>query len=274
MIEGLEALANMEYPGRFIIIGQDLGKENNILVYGITGRSPPSQARKLVEDKDAEVGSGVIRTDVTDKKQLEKGNPALLIYPAIALINNALIVSNGAQTALIYRAAKANPLKTNAAKILNEAFEIASPQYDSKNGWIDITKHEPDDPNFTPRISGCLQPDSAAFYIMRRDQMGSRHDDCYDIALEGGKGKLIATYSGKNIDPLPSFAGGPLDVGLEGKTIDETAKEVYDALAPLEIRGMEDPAKDFRVGVAVVYSNRKTSENKISIINRCDLGGK
>lgn len=264
---GLELLANMEYPGRFIILGRDPKGENNILVYGITGRSPSSQARKLVEDEGAEVGSGVIRTDVTDKKQLEKGNPALLIYPAIALINDALIVSNGAQTSLIYWAAKANSPGTNAEKILKEAFEIASYVYDPKNGWVDITRYEPDEPNFTPRISGCLQPDSAAFYIMRRDQGGSRHDDCYDIALEGGKGKLIATYTGVNINPLPSFEGEPLDVALNQNSAEETAKAVYDALQP------KDPAKDFRVGVAAVYSNIKTLENRISIINRCDLGG-
>ena len=46
----LDALAQMEYPGRFIIVGQ-LVNEKNVVVYGLSGRSPSSQARVFKSEK-------------------------------------------------------------------------------------------------------------------------------------------------------------------------------------------------------------------------------
>ena len=41
-MNGLEALAEMEYPGRFIILGRSEDRLSPVAVYGITGRSPSS----------------------------------------------------------------------------------------------------------------------------------------------------------------------------------------------------------------------------------------
>jgi len=265
MVQGLEALANMEYPGRFIIGGRDTSGVNNTVVYGITGRSPSSKARKLQRDEQA----GVIRTEVTDPKQLEQGNPALLIYPAIAIIDDTVLVSNGAQTNLLYSAYFNG--KKIPELILNRAHSEPSFIYDQKLGWVDITSYETDS-NFTPRISACIREDSAAFYIVRKGENAERKSHLYSIDLVAGKGKLLATYTGVNTDPLPSFTAEPLDVKLEGRTSQETAEIVYAALAP-KAPAENDPTKDFRVGVAAVYYNIESRQMSMAIINRHELGG-
>ena len=266
MSGNLEALANMEYPGRFMIIGRDASGEHNVIVYGITGRSPPSQARRFVEDKVLRV----IRTEVTDKEQLEKGSPVLLIYPAIVAAGDAIVVSNGAQTNIVHTTIKNryDPAPVNskptANTLLVAAFAEPSLVYDAKLGWIDLATFEPDSPNNTPRISGCVLKDNAALAIIRSED-GKRTASYFDIHPINGKGKLIATYAGQNANPLPSFTGDPLDVSLEADNPRRTAQIVYEALAP---KDTTDPRKDFRVGVVVVYSNINTLEREVAIMNR------
>lgn len=75
MTEGLEALTRMEYPGRFIVVGRSADDSANFALYGITGRSPSSQARVLVESPKTRT----IRTVVTDPEELKKGSAALRI---------------------------------------------------------------------------------------------------------------------------------------------------------------------------------------------------
>jgi hypothetical protein len=126
---------------------------------------------------------------------------------------------------------------------------------------LDLTSYEPDRPNFTPRISGCVM-NGAALSIVRRAQDGSALRRYFQVPLVPGKGKLMATYSGENCEPLPSFPGEPLDVELPGKTAQEVAQAVYQAMAP------EGSQSDLRVGTAVVFAGIKTRQWKISIINK------
>jgi len=42
-------LKSLEYPGRFIFAGQIKSSEEIFLVYGITGRSAASQARRIIK---------------------------------------------------------------------------------------------------------------------------------------------------------------------------------------------------------------------------------
>ena len=267
MSNGLEALANMEYPGRFIIIGRDPSGTNNVIVYGLTGRSPPSQARRFVEDKER----GVIRTDVTDKEQLEEGSPALLIYPAIVAVGEGIAVSNGAQTNLIYTAMKnlydpaPEQSKPKSIALLAKTFAESSFVYDPKLGWIDLTSFEPDPPNNTPRISGCILRDNAAVHIVTMGKDGKSSKNYFSVQPANGQGKLIATYNGINVKPLPSFEGDLLEVKIETENPNDTARAVYEALAP---KCTSDPRKDYRVGVVVVYSNIRTLERQVAMINR------
>lgn len=240
MTEGLENLASKEYPGRVIIIGKDISGENTIVVYAITGRSPSSQARKMEQMNDG------IWVRPTDEDMLKEGNKDLLIYPAI-LFSRGIAVSNGKQTTDIESWMSQSQ---NAAHILES----------SLSQW----EYEPDTPNFTPRISGCVMPSAnAAMSIIKRGSDGKSMRNIFNIPLYAGNGKMIATYSGENKDPLPSFVGEPLDVKLRNKTAESMAEMVYDSLKP------KVQKKDYRVSVTCVFGkNMEQNQYDIFIINR------
>ena len=58
---------------------------------------------------------------------------------------------------------------------------------------------------------------------------------------------MISTYSGENVNPLPSFQGEPRDLWLGQTTAAQTAEAVFAALAPA------DSEEDFRVATVCVY---------------------
>ncbi len=241
MTQGLESLSSMEYPGRVVAIGLDSSGGNVIIIYAITGRSPSSQARRLgVEDNS-------IWVKPTDKETLKKGNIDLLVYPAVLFTPQGIAVSNGKQTSDIGAA---------LARTKNPVDALSS----SLSAW----DYEPDSPTFTPRISGCVLPGrKAALSIIRRNPDGASQRKFYDIPLVPGRGKMIATYSGENKDPLPSFTEEPVEVGIQAERADEIAEAVYDALGP------EVGKDDFRVSVACVFAGDfGTQQNEIYIINR------
>jgi IMP cyclohydrolase len=268
---GLEALANMEYPGRFIIIGRspdqsepgDMGcLHYNVVIYGITGRSTSSQARRLVLGERKEG----IYVQATDKKALEQGNPDLLLYPAMLftgkpfthkLSTEGVVVSNGQQT-------------EDLAFILSHSEERSAVSV-LEAGHADWT-YEPDSPNFTPRISGIVKAgeNGLAFGIIKRGiGIGDYRPPVrsyFDVPNVEGKGMLIATYAGQNMDPVPSFSGMPLEVDLPYASAAEAAQAVYDALHRTDPLDLE--AKDFRVSVAAVFFISRSMGKDIAIINR------
>jgi len=258
--QGLEALAKMEYPGRLIIIGRDSAGEHNLVVYAITGRSPASQARGLVR-----VGEDTIKTQITDRAVLRTGNESLLIYNCIRRVRRDLAVSNGAQTDLIAKTMqdlRDRKVSTSPVDILAKTFGRPHLMAPTREGeGIDLSSYEPDAPNFTPRISGCVM-NGAALIIVKRGPDGSALRRHFEVPLVPGKGKLIATYSGENTDPLPSFRGRPLDVELIGKTAEEVAETVYESMAP------QGPGRDFRVGLVVIFAPTRSSPWKVAIIDK------
>lgn len=236
MTKGLEAITGMTYPGRLIILGRSPDGESIVVVYAITGRSPSSQARRI----EFEQMRAVVKP--TDEVLLRTGNPELLIYPAI-MISQRIAVSNGLQTPSIHGVFDTG---LGPAGLLTQALM----------DWV----YEPDDPNFTPRISGSVvSPATAALSILRRDRGGGCLKNYFEFFLRAGAGKMISTYSGENVNPLPSFRGEPLDVELKGVTAKQTAEAVYAALAP------EDPEKDFRVAVACAFIQDLEHE----VLERC-----
>lgn len=241
MTQGLENLSSMEYPGRVVVIGQDPNGENAVIIYAITGRSPSSQARKL------EVGDDGIWAQPTDEETLKKGYVDLLIYPAILFTSQGIAVSNGKQTSDIRKALVQG----------RDPVEILS---SSLSTW----DYEPDAPIYTPRISGCVLPGGkAALSIIHRGSDSSSQRKFYDFPLTSGQGKMIATYSGENTDPLPCFTGEPVAVGIRAKQANEMAEAFYNALGPVDGR------EDFRVSVACVFSSGfDIPQNDIYIINR------
>jgi len=245
MSKGLKNLSSKEYPGRVIIIGQDNSGENTVVIYVITGRSPSSQARKLDYDRNT------IWVKPLDEEILKKGNIDLLIYPAIFILSQGIAVSNGKQTKDIKTCLEQSQ---NTAEILALALQKWS--------------FEPDAPTYTPRISGCvLSQKRSAFSLIKRALDGSSEKTIFEFSLKAGQGKMIATYTGENKDPLPSFFGEPVSVEIEKKTAADMAEEVYKALKPTK------KEKDFRVGVACVFfKNLESGQYNVSIINRYERG--
>lgn len=236
----MESISSREYPGRLIIIGKDKSGKNTVVVYAITGRSPSSQARKIEFKLDA------VWVKPADKETVREGDFDLLIYPAL-LFDKGIAVSNGKQTEDIKTCLTKSK---NPVEVLNSALK--------KWGY------EPDAPTFTPRISGCVLPrDRAALAVIRRASDGASIKDFYEIPLLSGKGKMIATYSGENKDPLPAFEEEPVDVKIDENRVDDLAEAVYEALGP------ETRQKDYRVSVACVFSSDiRSNEYEIYVINR------
>jgi len=240
MKKNLENVELMVYPGRVIIIGKNPAGDD-VVMYAITGRSPSSQARMLLIDE----AEKKIFVKPTDEETLKTGNPDLLVYPAV-ICGSGIAVSNGKQTEDVFNClgADKDPLQV---------------QIDSLVNW----EYEPDDPNFTPRISGSITR-GAALSVLKRAEDGSVIRNYFKIPMIAGKGKLISTYTGVNQNPLPSFAGEPQDVDIPWTSAEEAVSAFYDALGPV------DGEPDFRVTAAVVYSD--SSDNlTMKVKNRHEL---
>ena len=175
-----EALS-FTYPGRGILCGLSQDGETALCPYFIMDRSQNSRNRVFVEK------NGEVFTEPFDASKVQ--DPSLIIYAAVRQYENRLIVTNGNQTDTIrdmgdFRAA------------------LATREY------------EPDDPNWTPRISAILNADgSFSLSILKR--VDGRCLRCtYDYeGCDEGRGYFISTYQGDG-SPLPSFTGEPLPISM------------------------------------------------------------
>ncbi len=198
-----ERLEENPYPGRGIVLGRsDDGAW--IQVYWIMGRSDNSRNRIFVcED-------GVVRTEAAEPSKVE--DPSLIIYNAMRTSGGRFVVSNGVQTDAIWAALEAGGIFA-----------------DSLNDW----HHEPDAPNFTPRISGCTDVDEQVLWlsILKKspfsEKASERHFFRFD-EVEAGMGYAITTYRSDG-DPLPSFEGAPYLLSLPGNA-DEIAAHFWSKL--------------------------------------------
>ena len=231
MVNGLEALEVMDYPGRLIIAGKDESGED-VVIYGLSGRSPSSQARRL----KANEGGTTIAIDVTDKEQLAKGNPALLVYNAIVKDpeSGAIIVSNGAQTDLIVT----NVGMVEPRHILDKSLPYSFADRNLVEGTdIDMSTYEPDGPIFTPRVSGIVFESNAMLAVVKRGYEGEPVKSFTQLPLEPGLGYMIATYDGANPEKpgiVPSFTGEPRVVKLTGEP-EDIANAVYAAIGEFAV---------------------------------------
>ena len=175
MTDFLTFLKNNPYPGRGIAVGK------NRVYYFIMGRSENSRNRIFTETKDG------IRTEAYDPDKMK--DPSLIIYHPVRRTAQGLIVTNGDQTDTI--------------RDLGD-FRKA----------LMTREYEPDEPNFTPRISAMLYDDgSFELAILKRKDGGClREFFCYE-GIEEGKGVFLSTYQGPG-NPLPSFSGEPLEIDM------------------------------------------------------------
>lgn len=236
----LTILRDMVYPGRLIIAGRTPDQGNIVVAYGVTGRSSASQARRLVWE-----GQG-LWVKPQDDIQFREKEHELLVYPAI-LLAKGIAVANGRHAVDIRDGLTSS---RGAVDVLASAL----------SKW----DYEPDAPIFTPRIGSCVLPDGrAAMGIVKQAGLGREMRGYFEIPLDEGRGWMISTYAGENIDPLPSFAGEPVPVKIPVSGAGDIAKVLYEGLRP----PMQE--KDFRVGVAcVVGRNLEAEDYETSVINR------
>lgn len=221
------------YVGRGIIIGRSADGKNAVTAYFIMGRSSNSRNRVFVQD-----GEG-IRTQAFDPSKLE--DPSLIIYAPVRVLGNKTIVTNGDQTDTIY--------------------ELMDQQQTFEQS-LRTREFEPDAPNYTPRISGIMHIENGGYnYAM--SILKSNHGDpsacCrYTFAYENpmaGEGHFIHTYMGDG-NPLPSFEGEPVLVGIEGD-IDAFTNMVWSSLN-----------EENKVSLFVRYIDIATGRYETRIINK------
>lgn len=190
-----EYLCTNKYPGRIIAAGvTPSGKI--IYAYAIMGRSPNSRNRVF------DVSGGEVETRPFDASKVE--DPSLIIYPAILKAGSCTIVANGDQSLLIRKAVESGKTLENA---------------------ITECTFEPDTPNYTPRISLVIKPDTFEFGINRRRSDGSCERSVWSYPKVVGKLQIIHTYEGDG-NPLVSFVGEPRALEAE----DDCAQGIWASL--------------------------------------------
>ena len=175
MTDLLTFLRGNPYPGRGIAVG------NHRVYYFIMGRSENSRNRVFVPTEDG------IRTQAHDPAKLS--DPSLIIYHPVRAMGDSLIVTNGDQTDTIRDMG---------------CFRRA----------LMTREYEPDEPNYTPRISALCRADGSfeLSILKRQDGRCLREFFSYE-GCDEGTGYFISTYQGPG-DPLPSFAGEPIPVSM------------------------------------------------------------
>ena len=174
-----EYLAANEYPGRGIAVAKAPDGRQVFIGYFIMGRSENSRNRVFVKTEDG------IRTEAHDPAKLS--DPSLIIYHPVRTMGRDLVVTNGDQTDTICE------------------------HGDFRRGLM-TREYEPDEPNWTPRISAIMHEDGSfeLSILKRKDGRCLREFFCYE-GCDEGKGYFISTYQGDG-NPLPTFAGEPLEV--------------------------------------------------------------
>ena len=262
----LEELAAKEYLGRIIILGRDKTGTHTVVVYALTGRGRPSQARRIERRND---DLHVVETDLA---AVQGGIPSLLLYPCIQRLDDTLVVSNGRQTDLLYTTTRSlERQERDPREILRRAFDQPCLVPGRDGAMIDLASFEPDPPTYTPRISAVVAPSHAVLHAIARVHNGTAQQYFMPHYFEWRKGigSFLSTYAGKNVparEPLPAARYGlqqlPV-VRIAGTTPDDVARDVYDALGP-----QQPETRDFRVSVAAYFLDVKTGEVTTSIKNR------
>ncbi len=225
-------LSTNAYPGRGIVIGRTADSKKAVIAYFIMGRSENSRNRVFVTE-----GEG-IRTQAFDPAKL--ADPSLIIYAPVRVLGTDTIVTNGDQTDTVYDGLKAG-----------KTFETA----------LRSRQFEPDEPNFTPRISGILHFENGFSYEMNilKSNNGdgascNRYNFYYELP-KAGEGRFIHTYMGDG-KPLPSFEGEPEVVSIDGD-IEEFGNMVWNNLNA-----------DNKVSLFIRFIDIATGETETRIYNK------
>ncbi len=199
-----QLLRENPYPGRGIALGRSADDKRAVMVYFIMGRSVNSRNRVFEETGDG------IRTRAFDESKMT--DPSLIIYHPVRSVGRSTIVTNGDQTDTIRDFLEAG-----------KTFEAA----------LRTRQFEPDGPNFTPRISGVVDPDGGYKLSILKSDAGDPACCCryfFEYAKPlAGSGRFLSTYETDG-DPLPSFSGEPRPVAFGNESAGELAEKVWAAL--------------------------------------------
>lgn len=223
------------YPGRLIITGMSEDGKKFYQGYAIMGRSENSRNRIFVAE------GGTVKTEAYDKAKVT--DPSLIIYTAMTESLGIFVVTNGHQT--------------------DDAWEntYSSTGLTSDN-FLKNWQYEPDEPNFTPRISSVLSFTQtggykAEFSILKHSRFGGStdvHTHCYKEFLPG-YGLFISTYQGDG-NPLPAFEGEPRVIPLKGDP-QQVLETIWNHLA-----------EENKVSLALKIINSDDFRSTVRIINK------
>lgn len=225
-------LCTNKYPGRGIIIGTTPDGENAVIAYFIMGRSVNSRNRIFVED-----GEG-IKTKAFDESKMV--DPSLIIYSPVRVLGDVTVVTNGDQTDTVYDFLKDGKTFADALR---------------------TREYEPDEPNFTPRISGMV--DLSDDFSYKLSILKYNNGNCqrnffeYEKGVKG-IGHLIHTYKTDG-NPIPTYEGEPREVALSND---------FDAFCDDLWRSLDS---ENRVSLFVRYINLKDKSQKTRIINGAEM---
>ncbi|MCL1816098.1 MAG: IMP cyclohydrolase [Clostridiales bacterium] len=192
------------YPGRGIMLGLTPDGAQAVLAYFLLGRSENSRNRVFVEE------GSTLRTQAYDTTKLT--DPTLVIYTAIRVFENHVIVTNGDHTDSIYHA-------LGRGISLRQALHSRC--------------YEPDAPHFTARISGLVTIEEGRAHYKFGILKKGNGEDCqrffYEYAEpQPGEGHFIHTYMGDG-NPLPCFFGEPVCLSTQN-SINSFAQELWETL--------------------------------------------
>ena len=223
-------LSSNKYPGRGIIVGKTADGKNMAVAYFIMGRSINSRNRVFTKTH------GGIKTEAFDPAKL--ADPSLIIYHPVRTLGKTLIVTNGDQTDTVYE-----------MMAMGHSFEDA----------LRTRTFEPDEPNFTPRISAIVNGGSYRMSILKsaegRGNSVRRYFFDYEDALPG-EGHFIHTYKCDG-NPIPSFEGEPQLIEINSNNIDDFTNLIWDNLN-----------EDNKVSLYTKFINLKNGESEVRIINK------
>ncbi len=223
-----------KYPGRIIVLGTSQDGKSLVQIYAIMGRSPNSRNRIFVAtDED-----GMVATEASNPAEMK--DPSLVIYTAMRedVHHGFYVVSNGHQT---------NTTLANLKDGLTLSEALGS--------WV----YEPDEPNFTPRITGYHNnaTGNAQLSMLRKSPWNDTAQRfVYEYEnIAAGYGFAISTYLDDG-EPLPSFSGEPLLLSVSGD-INTVAEGLWSALDP-----------ENKVALCVKFIDRDTGKSELRIMNK------
>lgn len=223
-----DLLSSNTYPGRGIVIGNTLD-DKQIIFYFIMGRSENSRNRIFQLEED-----GISTKAFDESKMLD---PSLIIYHPVRRYNYDVIVTNGDQTDTILQGLKEN--KTFEESLRQRSFE-------------------PDEPNYTPRISGLLHEDGT-YELSILKAIDDKGEYClretFSYPKIKGLGHFIHTYKHDG-NPIPSFEGEAIPIELD-TNIEDLMYEVWDSLN-----------EDNKVSLYVYYRDNQDYKFKEIIFNK------